>query len=533
MFALGIRYLMGWAMAAADGARKERAEWPPHPDRVFMALAAAWFETGKDAAEKDALQWLEGRGAPKLAASLQFTQREVVTHYVPINDKNLAKAKTIADKIKTEKLDLGSLKDLGLSLLPELRSRQPRSFPVAIPQNPLVHLLWDEGIPESHRDPLAALCAKVSSIGHSASLVQMWVTDDPPAANLEPVSGMAPYRLRVFCEGRLDYLDKRCNRERILAYGELEDAANSAKGKEKKKFKEILERDFPSGRPVCLRPEAGLWQGYSSLSPTTGHRLPGSIFDPRLVVLSFFPGKRLPLNATLRVTNALRGALLKACPEPIPEWISGHDAHGRASIQPHLAFLPLAFVGSEHADGRLTGMALALPKNLSPEETARGLGTWLQDESGLPCRIRLFDGGWLECSLELDTREDPPYNLRKEAWTGPARRWSSVTPVVLDRHFDGPNKWDIAAEIVKDSCERIGLPRPLEVLLHPVSMLQGVPRSNEFPWISRKKDGGRMHHAHALIVFGQKVMGPVVVGAGRFRGYGLCRPLYQGGNFDA
>ena len=29
MFGLGIYYLNGWAMAAADGAKKQRAEWPP------------------------------------------------------------------------------------------------------------------------------------------------------------------------------------------------------------------------------------------------------------------------------------------------------------------------------------------------------------------------------------------------------------------------------------------------------------------------------------------------------------------------
>jgi CRISPR-associated protein Csb2 len=66
-------------------------------------------------------------------------------------------------------------------------------------------------------------------------------------------------------------------------------------------------------------------------------------------------------------------------------------------------------------------------------------------------------------------------------------------------------------------------------LLHPVSLIEGVPKSSEFPWITRKKDGGRMHHAHAVIVFGGPVLGPVTVGAGRFRGYGLCRPLPQGG----
>ena len=69
MFALGLHYLNGWSLAASDGARKERAEWPPHPDRVFMALAAAWFETGEDNEEGAALRWLEGLPPPSIAAN--------------------------------------------------------------------------------------------------------------------------------------------------------------------------------------------------------------------------------------------------------------------------------------------------------------------------------------------------------------------------------------------------------------------------------------------------------------------------------
>lgn len=38
-----------------------------------------------------------------------------------------------------------------------------------------------------------------------------------------------------------------------------------------------------------------------------------------------------------------------------------------------------------------------------------------------------------------------------------------------------------------------------------------------------------MHHAHAVLLFEREVRGPVLIGAGRFRGYGLCRPLSQGG----
>jgi len=531
MFSLGIRYLMGWAMAAADGAKKERAEWPPHPDRVFMALAAAWFETGKDDAEGEVLRWLECLPAPMLSAT-GHTQRQVVTHYVPVNDQGLSTAKTIQSLAADSKASLAGLKDAGLSQLPEFRSRQPRAFPVAIPHDPVVHLAWDEVIPEPHRAPLEALCRKVGAIGHSASLVQMWLDDTPPAASLVPVSGVAAHRLRIFGPGRLAYLEARYNRDKAIAYADLEAQAKNAEKKEKTMLQERIKTEFPAGRPASLRPEPGLWQGYAPPAQAAEPEPIGGVFDPRLLVLTL-SGKRLPLPATLKLTEALRGALLKACSQPIPEWVSGHDADGRASSQPHVAFLPLPFVGDEHGDGRIMGVALALPKDLDPAEAARVLEPWLRDDDGLPRALRLFDGQWLECGAEVETRERPSKNLRMETWTGPAKRWASVTPVVLDRHFDGPDKWEQAAESVKTACERAGLPRPLEVLLHPVSLIEGVSKSNEFPWITRKKDGGRMHHAHAVIVFGEKVQGPVLVGAGRFRGYGLCRPLYQGGEDHA
>jgi hypothetical protein len=803
MFSLGIRYLMGWAMAAADGAQKRRAEWPPHPDRVFMAMAAAWFETGQNAAEGAALGWLEALPAPGLAAS-GANPREVVTHFVPVNDAKLSAGRTIQKLVADPQVKLGDMKDAGLSQVLEFRVRQPRAFPVAIPYDPDVHLIWDEDIPQAHRVSLESLCRKVTSIGHSASLVQMWVEGSPPAPTLVPRQGVAPMRLRVFGPGRLQYLEQRLNRSAWVDFHDRQEAIKAASEKPSSKkddlfapvrpkrfawdgFPDVLllagesvvkqhpryapaksgdaaeaarlvqalvqadgielaralvarscksgapvlasahayeregvnaipaalaellsERlglgieagivqtnvvshtgadgwgrlarqaafegtvepgreyilvdDFvgqggtlanlrghildgggkvaasivltgkpysatltpsmeqldelrnrhgknleqwwsehvghsfdcltqsearylartedadtirdrlaqaqqggsgtghsggvgrrltakeltalranlqaeqvarhPHGAPASLRPEPGLWMGYGPPATQEVAGAKGGCFDPRLMVLGLF-GKRLNLAATLKLTEALRGALLSACPEPIPEWISGHAASGEASRQPHIALLPLPFAGAEHADGRLIGVALALPRGLDPTEAARVLEPWLRDEHGMPRPIRLFDGQWLECVAELETRERPPLNLRLETWTGPARRWASVTPVVLDRHFDGPNTWEHAAETVKDACERIGLPRPLEVVLHPVSLIEGVPRSSEFPLILRKRDGGRMHHAHAVLVFGEEVLGPVLVGAGRFRGYGLCRPLMTRGGEHA
>ena len=63
---IGWEYLTGYCVAT-DPASRQRAEWPPHPGRVFMALAAAWFETGEDADEGNALRWLENLGDPEMA----------------------------------------------------------------------------------------------------------------------------------------------------------------------------------------------------------------------------------------------------------------------------------------------------------------------------------------------------------------------------------------------------------------------------------------------------------------------------------
>jgi CRISPR-associated protein Csb2 len=522
MFALAIHYLNGWAMAAADGARKEMAEWPPHPDRVFMALAAAWFETGEDPAEGDALRWLEALEPPAIAASNAYTRHAMgsdgpTVSYVPVNDARMGRKAPASD-------DLGKLKEAGLAILPEQRPRQPRGFPVAIPEHPTVHLIWSGHVDE-HRDALERLARKVTHVGHSSSFVQVWIEDAEVKPTWIPVQGIAQHRLRVPDAGRLEYLAKRCNRDEVLAYAELTAQADALKGKEKKRVTEIISARFGNRVPLSQRPEPRRWQGYARPVYEAPHEAAGSVFDPRLIVLAL-SGRRPSLPATLKLTEALRGALMSACPEqPPPEWLSGHTPDRRATSAPHLAFLPLPFVGSEHADGRVMGLAIALPVGLDPNEASRCLGPFLYEQSGMPQISRLFDGQWFECMVALDTRETPPASLRAEAWTGESRMWASVTPVVFDRHFDGKDKWERAAEGVKDACERIGLPRPSEVLLHSVSLFEGAPHAREFPQLTRKSDGGRRHHSHAVIVFDEPVRGPVVIGAGRFRGYGLCRPL--------
>ena len=150
---------------------------------------------------------------------------------------------------------------------------------------------------------------------------------------------------------------------------------------------ELAERS-PDGEPRRpARPAIGLWQGYArprqaERGATTVH----SVFDPRIVVLAI-RGRRVSLPATLKLTVALRGLLMRECHlQPPPEWFSGHRRDGKPAVSPHMALAPLPFVGAPHADGRIMGLALILPRELNPDEAGRGLDSMARDVfEGMGC----------------------------------------------------------------------------------------------------------------------------------------------------
>ncbi len=125
-------------------------------------------------------------------------------------------------------------------------------------------------------------------------------------------------------------------------------------------------------------------------------------------------------------------------------------------------------------------------------------------------------------------------NLRRGTWCRPANEWISVTPVALDRvpgdmHCRDPRKrsdaFAAAERIIATSCERAGLPAPAEVTIVGGSPLAGAAPAGRF--MPYRSAGGRLQRvlAHAALRFEAPVSGPVLIGAGRFFGYGLFRPL--------
>ena len=204
MFALGVRYLLG-RVVATHPASRERVEWPPHPDRVFMALVAAYAETGQDEQEKMALQWLESLSPPELVAG-DFLERSAVTAYVPVNDSAAPRMKAGND-LSADQPARGRP-----ALLPESRPRQPRQFPTAslLDPNETVYLRWHDSCSPEHLAALAALCRKVTYIGHSSSLVQCWLETAQACASLRPQwtpnESSGRIRLRITARGRFEDL---------------------------------------------------------------------------------------------------------------------------------------------------------------------------------------------------------------------------------------------------------------------------------------------------------------------------------------
>ena len=257
--------------------------------------------------------------------------------------------------------------------------------------------------------------------------------------------------------------------------------------------------------------------------------IPSTVFASRFPVLRIH-GRLASLRTTLRLTAALRGLLLRECPEqPPPEWFSGHTPDGRPTKHPHMALAPLPLLDSEHRDGRIMGFAVILPNRLRARDIEHYVEPIFRDPYTRSVRAhRLFAGRWGDCKVRLESRSDPPWTLNPQAWTGGndgSPVWASVTPVVLNRHFDGPDRWARAAESLKSACNHIGLPRPRDIRLHRKPVVGGIPAADRFTQTRRKADRGRSEQRHALLTFDEPIRGPVLLGAGRFRGYGLFSPL--------
>ncbi|MGH7085908.1 MAG: type I-G CRISPR-associated protein Csb2, partial [Acetobacteraceae bacterium] len=133
----------------------------------------------------------------------------------------------------------------------------------------------------------------------------------------------------------------------------------------------------------------------------------------------------------------------------------------------------------------------------------------------------------------VEGSNDPtePASLHTGRYIGTSALWSTATPIALDRHPKSPDRRAESAEIIAASCVRIGLPEPSAVHVHKHAAITGTapawPAGGSPSWDGWARPGPLAARplTHATLRFRSPVRGPVILGAGRFFGLGLCLPV--------
>lgn len=551
MLAIEVNFLTGRFVATAHHDRRA-TEWPPHPARLFSALVAAWADDDAPSPEeRQALEWLEAQDPPSIAAS-EAVARKVLTNFVPVNDtavistswydRRASEVGRLMDEIDAasedssaksvklaERLDgkLVKARDVSdqvanvgktnpgeaMKLLPDHRGKQARDFPSVTPDEPRVVYIWPRADTTSAMaGALDGLLGRVTRLGHSSSLVSCRLTPDPPTPTCEP--GPVGEALRSVRRGQLAALEQ-----------------------EHERHEAVKPRSLPF-RAVRYGPVESDEAGIHLHPDTAGH----------LVVFEFHPSsRRFPATRAVKIAATLRDAIFHHAEDPLPEGLSGHRSDGSPVSLPHVGFLPLPWVGHAHADGRIMGAAVSIPDSLdepSRRAVLRAVGTW-ESEAGAESttrsdqyRLRLVMGRSGDVDMKRLTGFEPTLDtLRTRTWTRPSRRWVSATPVALPAN-PGPlstgtaaaraKAWAKAEQAVVDSCRHVGLPEPSAVTVSLDPFIRGVRPAAHFPAFRQSgRDGQPVARrlVHASVTFEQPAAGALALGAGRYFGLGLMRPV--------
>lgn len=485
---LEIEFLTGVSFAAL-GPDSDAPDWPPQPDRIFSALVATWAARGQARREAEALRWLEALPIPQIRAS-EAEPRTSAAVFVPPNDPR-------SDRQKGAK-----------GVLPSLRSRKERRFVAVRPYDATVRICWSIEPDDETLVLLNALARDTSYIGHSTSLTRCrFILTDKVVGG---IAGQLPKR--GIYKGR---------------FGELCDAY----------------ADFERSNGQRGRPQPGVRVAPVMTTEPARH----SIFADRWLVLEHVAGRVPDLRGCAIVAKAVRDSLLAGYERSglgarIPEVVSGHQAGGVPSRVPHLAIVPMPFVGFPHSDGHVMGFALVPPRDteiLDDRDFRAALRILapIDEEYGrrvltVTSRVRTSPDQAFSVGLS-PTMEAAKQSIDPASYVRSARTFATVTPIVLDRHLKekgDDRRREIEAQVVA-ACRYIGLPEPDKVVVDKHSAVDGAPSaypSGRSPvWLRWRLPRSLVNRqlTHAVIQFAKPVEGPVLLGAGRYVGLGLCRPL--------
>ena len=347
------------------------------------------------------------------------------------------------------------------------------------PSNPLVVYRWDVAPPrEDTLDSLRRRAARVGYLGASDSPVRVRVTTRMPCG--APAEVFAPdptgdIPVSVPQPGDVGVLDRMYDAWR-------ERGASVTRSQFPALFRSAAYR-LPGGHEVTDRGAVVAWL-----------RLHPAVSGRRISAVT-----ALFKDAVLSRHQRMHG-------EP-PAILHGHGF--RRSGYDLARYLALPDAGFPRSRGRIHGLALWLPPGSDRVQRQRARDAAVA--------IDELVGRGIEVSVEPRGNEERPWAANPRRWRGPSRTWTTVFPVIHERRgvpgLPEAARW----------CRHAGLPEPVAFRSSRTPLLPGAV--DLAPVEVNRPGRPALPYSHAEFRFAEPVTGPVVVGAGRQRGFGLCVPL--------
>ena len=451
-------------------------EWPPSPLRLFQALVAAaagrWNERVRVESAAPALRWLQQQPIAEIIACAGVPSQAPIQFYVPDNTADLLVAgwkrgESAATPKRSEKVvrpvHLGG--DAVHYLFSVADDAMPHFEAIQIAARHITHLGW--GVDMAVGDAALTTPADAAHLDG-----QHW---------LPAMAGVV--NLRVPTSGTFDDVIRK-HAEMLNRLGE--DGFRPVPPLTAFKFQSFRRDTDAETRPWCL---------FSILKPdATGN---------------------LALNTARRTRDVaawIRHAVAEICHDwpDVAGFVHGHATTGEkntaANSSNRFQYLPIPSIlmweGRKKVDA-IRRVIISAPPGCEDRIDfirRRLIGTeliWQGKVVGVlnadPGHMRLVRGQYIDH----------------------AQTWSTVTPVILDGFDDhSPAK---TRRLLEKALRHAGLPNALEIDWQPFGFREGVEPVRHFQ--RPEKLNGTM--VHVRIVFHAPITGPIAIGAGRYRGFGL------------
>jgi CRISPR-associated protein Csb2 len=454
-------------------------EWPPAPARLFQALVAASHcgahglihQTVRD----KALRWLEQQAPPAILADDAVQRCEHLINYVPNNDDAFG----VDAHVRTDKT-------MGAWFFPPINA---------------VAYQWQLGADadaKKQADVIAAMAALITYLGRTvdSAYARGRLLDAVPSPEASRRTCWQPHqreggRWLVPAAGFLELLNRRHPRS---VSAEPPDFTNTRQVNYEPKA--VLRFEIPVAVFEMLRMD--------------GRKL---AFEPR----DLRQPSGMVRNAMLRWADTTPGVRDHFAANQLARFLQGHkSAIGKERSEGgHFAVVPLPSINPPTftADGWLRRVAVIGYGVTGPvdrelfDEVTRGLHGALLADNGKP-----------RGELRLLTAREQQRVL--SPLVGPATRWRSITPVILTGFTRKGRSAEtcLVRALIQQGCQSDEI--------ESVAAFTGPTVPTSQPACAYRVQGylATTPRIHAEVIFRRPVAGPLVLGRGRFTGFGLVIP---------